>query len=151
MSGDKSLFCNLEKHEGGVVTFGDGNSSKVIGKGKVSSSGVPILENVLYVRDLKANLLSISQFCDEDYEIKFSKNDCTILDHGGNVICYGSRTSDNCYIVGTSHKLKCNSASFDIADLWHQRLGHVNHKELFTLSKQEVVRGILKMKSTTNR
>ncbi|XP_072993626.1 uncharacterized protein [Typha latifolia] len=111
MSGDKSLFSNLEKHERGVVTFGDGNSSTVIGKGKVSSPGVPILENVLYVKGLKANLVSISQFCDEDYEVKFSKTNCIILDHDGNVICYGSRTSDNCYVVGTSHKLKCNNAN----------------------------------------
>ena len=56
MSGDKSLFSNLEKHEWGVVTFRDGNSSKVIGKGKVSTPGIPSLENVLYVKGLKANV-----------------------------------------------------------------------------------------------
>ena len=32
MSGDKSLFSKVEKFDGGLVTFGDGKKSRVVGK-----------------------------------------------------------------------------------------------------------------------
>ncbi|KAG5553092.1 hypothetical protein RHGRI_011080 [Rhododendron griersonianum] len=73
MSGDKSVFINVEKYNGGVVTFGDGNEGRVIGQGTISTPDLPLLENVLYVEGLKANLLSIGQFCDNMHEVHFQK------------------------------------------------------------------------------
>ena len=60
MSGNKSCFTSLEKYEGGIVTFGDGGTSRVICKGSISVAGLLKLENALLVDGLKANLLSIS-------------------------------------------------------------------------------------------
>lgn len=97
MSGDKSVFTKLEQYDGGLVRFGDGNTSKVVGKGTIHAPGISSLENVLFVEGLKANLLSISQMCDSDYEVHFSKNDCYILDNKGKNIMHGTRTSDNGY------------------------------------------------------
>ena len=42
------------------MTFEDGKTSKIIGHGTITSPGLPILNNVLLVEGLKANLLSIS-------------------------------------------------------------------------------------------
>lgn len=63
MSGEKSLFTSLEKHNGGNVQFGDGSKSKVTGKGSVNIPAMLTPQNVLLVDGLKANLLSISQLC----------------------------------------------------------------------------------------
>jgi len=40
-------------------------------------------QEALYVEELKVNLLSISQFCDSDLMVQFSKNECNIFDSNG--------------------------------------------------------------------
>ena len=67
MTGDKTLFKTLKEKEDGFVTFGDGSHSQVLGTGIVDISGLPLLTDVLYMKGLKANLLSITQICDEDF------------------------------------------------------------------------------------
>lgn len=89
MSRDKSVFINVEKYNGGVVTFGNGNEGRIIGQGTISTPNLPLLENVLYVEGLKANLLSIGQFCDNMHEVHFSKIGCSIVDASG--VCVVTR------------------------------------------------------------
>ena len=60
MTGDKSLFKTLKEKEDGFVTFGDGSHSQVLGKGTVDIPGLPLLNDVLYIKGLKVNLLSIT-------------------------------------------------------------------------------------------
>ena len=60
ITGDKSLFKTFEFKNGGNVTFGDGSKSQIKGKGIISLPGLPDITNVLYVEDLRVNLLSIS-------------------------------------------------------------------------------------------
>jgi hypothetical protein len=66
MTGDKSLFKELKEGRSGNITYGDGSKSKVMGQGTMEILGVPTPQEVLYVEGLKANLLSISQFYDND-------------------------------------------------------------------------------------
>ena len=60
MTGDKSLFSHYIPGREGSVAFSDGNTTKIMGRGIVEIPGVPILKDVLFVEDLKHNLLSIS-------------------------------------------------------------------------------------------
>ena len=48
-----------------------------------------VFEDVRYVDGMKANLLSISQICDNGLNILFTKYECEILDGGGDYICVG--------------------------------------------------------------
>ena len=64
MCGNKTYFDTVTKCDGGLVTFGDGSPSRVVGKGNIRSHGLPNLNDVLLVEGLKANLISISQLCD---------------------------------------------------------------------------------------
>ncbi|XP_022862783.1 uncharacterized protein LOC111382965 [Olea europaea var. sylvestris] len=68
MCGNNALFSTLDDCNSGVVTFGDGGTTPIRGKGTISISGLPTISNVLYVEGLKSNLLSINQICDADYE-----------------------------------------------------------------------------------
>jgi hypothetical protein len=97
MTGDKTLFKELKEGRSGNITYGDGSKSKVMGQGTVDIPGVPTPQEVLYVEGLKANLLSISQFCDNDLVVQFSKEECSIFDAQGKWLMGGDRTSDNCY------------------------------------------------------
>ena len=58
------IFRNLKEKEDGYVTFGDGSHSQVIGKGMIEILGLPLLTDVLYIKWLKVNLLSITQICE---------------------------------------------------------------------------------------
>ena len=53
-------FLTLTKCDGGLVTFEDDSTSRVMGKDNIRSQGLPNLADVLLVEGLKANLISIS-------------------------------------------------------------------------------------------
>ena len=61
MTGDKSLFKSLKEKENGYVTFGYGSHSQVLGKGTIDISRLPLLTDVLYIKRVKGNLLSITR------------------------------------------------------------------------------------------
>lgn len=67
MTGEKTLFKHLKEMKDEFVMFGDGSCSQILGKGSIEIPGFPILKEVLYIDGLKANLLSISQLCDDNY------------------------------------------------------------------------------------
>lgn len=60
MTGNKAFLNNLVSYDAGFVTFGDGFKSKILSKGLLTMSGLPLLKDVLLMDGLKANLLSIS-------------------------------------------------------------------------------------------
>lgn len=60
MSGDKSVFSCLNEYRGGNVSLGDGNHAQIKGKCSMEIKGRLEIRDVLYVKNLKANLLSIS-------------------------------------------------------------------------------------------
>ncbi len=53
----ESLFTKLEEAQGGYVTFGDGNTTKILGVGTIVALGIPQLTEALYVQGLKHNLI----------------------------------------------------------------------------------------------
>jgi hypothetical protein len=97
MTGDKTILKEVHMGKGGRITYGDGSQSKVIGKGINDILGLETSQEALYVEGLKANLLSISQFCDNDLVVQFSKKECNIFDSSGKWLMGGERIADNCY------------------------------------------------------
>ena len=83
MTGDKSLFKSLKEKVSDYVTFGNGSHAQVLGKGTVVIPRLALLKVVLYIKVLKANLLSITQICDEDFLVQFLKKGCVIIDEEG--------------------------------------------------------------------
>jgi hypothetical protein len=66
MTRDKSKFLKLTKKEKGSVTFGDNVSAKILGKFIATLGNKKNKEeNVLLVENLKPNILSVSQTCDQ--------------------------------------------------------------------------------------
>ena len=104
--------------------------------------GLPVFENVWYVDGLKANLLSISQICNNGLNVLFTKYECEILDEGGDCMCISVRIADNCYGITPSISNKCFSAKINQVDLWHQWLGHASYKQLEKIFKCDAVIGL---------
>ena len=78
MMGERSMFLDLQPLKGGTIAFGGNQQGHIAGIGKVGKKHHTTIENVFYVKGLKHNLLSISQFCDSEYSVSFDKDSCVI-------------------------------------------------------------------------
>ena len=150
MTGDRSLFKVFESKKGGNVTFGDGSKSHLKGKGIISLPGLPDITNVLYVEGLKVNLLSISQICDQDFMVLFSKGKYLVMNESGKKLISGVRTLDNCYGLVLGADIVCNSIRLPNEHLWHQQMGHASYKHLSIVSKHNSMLGIPKFSRMSN-
>lgn len=55
------MFTNFDEKETGCVTYGDNTIVKILGEGIMGNPSTITIENVILVKGLKHNLLSISQ------------------------------------------------------------------------------------------
>jgi hypothetical protein len=149
MIGVEKFLINIKPHTTSFVTFGDGAKGEIRGSGKLSSKSLPDLDDVLLVKGLKANLISISQLCDQGLKVNFTKNECLITSDKGEVLMKGSRSRDNCYLwipEETAHSTTCLISQEEEVKLWHQRLGHLNLKGMKKIVSKEAIRGLPKLK-----
>ena len=137
MTRDQSLFKVFKSKKGGNVTFGDGSKSQIKGKEIISLLGLLDIANVLYVEGLRVNLLSISQICDQDFMVLFSKGKCLVMDESRKKLISGVCTLDNCYGLGPNTDILYNSICLPNEDLWHQRMRYASYKNLSIVSKHE--------------
>jgi len=79
------------------VTLGNGEKGKIIGSGNLIDNGLPNLNNVLLVKGLTFNLISITQLCDQGMTVNFSKCQCIVTDEKEEVLMRGIKTKNNCY------------------------------------------------------
>ena len=150
MAGDQSLFKVFESKKGGNVTFGDVSKSQIKGKGIISLLGLRDIANVLYVEGLKVNLLSISQICDQDFMVLFSKRKCLVMDEFGKKLINGLCTLENYYELVSDVDIVCNSIRLPNEDLWHQQMGHDSYEHLSIVSKHELVLRMPKLSKISN-
>ena len=147
MTGNEDYLEKLELIRGGKVTFGDGGQGKIRAIGITSRPDVPKLSNVYFVEGLKANLISVSQLCDEGLEVIFNSKECRAVDARNNAVLRGIRSGNNCYLWRPSNV--CFAAAESKLDLWHKKLGHMNTNGLFRLVNAEVVRGVPDLEKQT--
>jgi hypothetical protein len=83
MIGDRDRFLTLRKERDGSVSFENDDSTKIIGKGtiKIGNKNTKA-ENVLLVEDMKHNILSVSQMCDQGHKVTFDSQKCEIRKEG---------------------------------------------------------------------
>jgi len=77
MTDDKKKFLTLKKEIYWSVSFGNNNSAKIIGRGILNLGRNNSMEkNVLVVEDMKQNMLSLSQMCDQGHTLQFDSEKC---------------------------------------------------------------------------
>nr|GEV63204.1 ribonuclease H-like domain-containing protein [Tanacetum cinerariifolium] len=77
MTGNISYLSDYEPFDGGYVSFGQGGC-KITGKGTIKTGKLEF-ENVYFLKDLKYNLFSISQICDNKNSVLFTDSECIVL------------------------------------------------------------------------
>ena len=100
MCGDKNQFITImPKEDDGVVTFRDNSQGKIVGIGKIQINSTTFIDNVLHVKGLKHNLISISQLYDKGYTVSFGTTMCVITNTIDNSIIFIGNRYENVYIV----------------------------------------------------
>nr|GEU31101.1 putative ribonuclease H-like domain-containing protein [Tanacetum cinerariifolium] len=147
-----SYLSDYEPYDGGYVSFGKGGG-KITGKGSIKTGKLEF-ENVYFVKDLKYNLFSVSQICDNKNSVLFTDSECIVLGKDfklkddTNVLLKTPR-KHNMYSIDLNnivpHKgLTClvAKASADECMLWHRRIGHLNIKTMNKLVRHNLVKGL---------
>nr|GFA93953.1 ribonuclease H-like domain-containing protein [Tanacetum cinerariifolium] len=132
MADNISYLSDYEPFDGGYVSFGQGGC-KIIGK-RIIKTGKLEFKNVYFVNDLKYNLFSVSQICDNKNSVMFTDSECIVLGRDfkliddTNVLLRTPR-QHNMYSINLNnivpHKdFTClvAKASADECMLWHRRL-----------------------------
>jgi hypothetical protein len=79
MTGDEDRLLTLRNERDGPVSFGNDDSDIIIGRGTIRIGNKDTkAENVLLVEDMKHNILSVSQMCDEGHKFVFDLQKCDI-------------------------------------------------------------------------
>lgn len=126
---------NIISHGMGIVRI----NVKVHGKIKSIK-----LTNVLYVPELRSNLLSVPAITEKKYKVKFSDNNAYVnkLD---NSLVFTAVKRNHMYVVKQVNNHEVFSAMSDSdlkLKLWHERYGHLNYKDLIELCDKKRVYGI---------
>nr|GEW44118.1 hypothetical protein [Tanacetum cinerariifolium] len=149
-----SYLSDFEELNGGYVAFG-GNpkGGKIYKKGKIRTGKLDF-DDVYFVKELKFNLFSVSQMCDEKNSVLFIETKCLVLSPNfklpdKNQLLLRVPRENNMYYVDLkniipSGDLTClfAKATLDESNLWHRRLGHINFKTMNKLVKGNLVRGL---------
>jgi hypothetical protein len=130
----------------------ENDSTKIIGKGTVRIGNKnEKAENVLLVEDMKHNILSVSQMCDQFHKVTFDSQKCEIRKEGsGKLVTTIARTSSKIYVLTEIGNEKCCLGKEYESWLWHKRMGHIHFDNLFKVSKREVVREMPQITKPTN-
>ena len=121
----KSSRCNEQ------IRIADGSILKAVTIGdidafKKSDDGFLSFEDVLYVKDISTNLLSISKIVQKDKTVIFDKNGCKILNNSGTVVARS--TEINGMYKLDAHKTCFIAKKEENVDLWHRRIAHINRR-----------------------
>ncbi|KAK2402592.1 hypothetical protein QL285_052095 [Trifolium repens] len=143
MTGDKRYLRELKSHLKGSVTFGDEVKGRVICIGKLAGPNTPCLDADLLVEGLTANLISISQLCEQGLKVHFNKHECTIA-NDQEVVMKGRKSSDKCYTwtpQDNGPEIACLSAKEEFDKMSHQMSQHLyNGQEV-----EEILVGSIKV------
>ncbi|GJV11344.1 retrovirus-related pol polyprotein from transposon TNT 1-94 [Tanacetum coccineum] len=150
MTGNRALLTNFAEKFFGTVRFRNNDYAVISGYGDVVIGSMTI-KKVYYVKGLGHNLFSIGQFCEKGLEVAFRKSTCFVRKEDGVDFLTGD-CSLNFYTI-TLNEITSNSSACLLAKpsssqswLWHQRLSHLNFATFSNLVKNNLVRGLPKMK-----
>ncbi|GAU28621.1 hypothetical protein TSUD_55650 [Trifolium subterraneum] len=73
MTSEKKYLNEINPYTTSFVTFGDGAKGEIKGIGNLINKGLPKLNDVLLVKGLTANLISISQLCDQGLKLSIEE------------------------------------------------------------------------------
>ncbi|GKD08772.1 retrovirus-related pol polyprotein from transposon TNT 1-94, partial [Tanacetum coccineum] len=150
MTSNHALLINFVEKFIGMVRFGNNDFAVIAGYGDVVI-GSMTFKRVYYVKGLVHNLFNVGQFCDKGLKVAFRKSTCFVRNEDGVDLLIDDRLL-NLYTIALN-EITLNSSACLLAKasslkswLWHQRLSHLYFATINNLVKNNLVRGLPKMK-----
>lgn len=125
------------------VVLGDGtvHTSSIVGV--VQLTARVRLHDVLYVPELKTNLLSVKQATARGAQVLFHKHDASIVVQGKTVLRAEAINSElYCLVLNTGVAYANVAKVEETAELWHARFGHLGYDNLAQLASAGMVTGM---------
>ncbi|WVZ89631.1 hypothetical protein U9M48_036010 [Paspalum notatum var. saurae] len=147
MTGNDGMFTSLEDPgDKEQVTFGDNSKGKVIGLGKIAISNDLSISNVLFVKSLSFNLLSIAQLCDLGLTCEFNKNCVVVKTEKYKSMVFQRFRHGHFYLVDFSEmntlSTTCLFSKSSLGWLWHRCIAHIGMSQLKKVVKKGMVTGV---------
>lgn len=154
---DKQLFTKIDVSKRGKLNLASNQSTEITAKGNVSFAAEldgkvknVNLTEVLFVPDLRTNLLSVSKMTDKGCEVLFTKDSATVIGSDGKIKVTANRVGDLYYICESKQEPcrksleTANSSEVESSNLiaWHRRLGHLNVSDLRKAQRDNVIIGL---------
>ena len=112
MTGKRAFFHSIDENMKGRVKFGDGSTILYEGKGNISvtlkTGEILIIPNVLYLPDLKTNILSLGKLDEQGCKTFLSSGFLTVHDKSGILLTKTKKTSGNMYKMKININERCN-------------------------------------------
>ncbi|KAK1682994.1 hypothetical protein QYE76_043842 [Lolium multiflorum] len=148
MTGGKNLVKELRPNINNItVSFGDNSTSEVLGFGKVVVAHNITFVDVMLVKTLGYNLLSVFALGKMGFAV-FIDNDIVVLLWSKTLkVAFVGYREHNLYVVDfsgtTTSSAMCLFGKADVGWLWHRRLAHVNMRTLQSLHKGNHIVGLM--------
>nr|GEU77252.1 retrovirus-related Pol polyprotein from transposon TNT 1-94 [Tanacetum cinerariifolium] len=153
-SRNKSFLSDYQEYNGGFVAFAcSSKEGKITSKCKIRIGKLDF-EDEYFVKELKINLISVSQMCDKKNSVLLTETECLILSPDfklpdENQVLLKVLKKNNMYSFDLKNVVPSNGltclfvkATNDESNLCHRRLGHINFKTMNKLVKRNLVRGL---------
>ena len=130
MTGHREWFVNIDDKVKSKIKFADNSFVTAKGIGKVmiqrKDGQHSFINDVLYVPNMKNNLLSLGQLLEKGYSMQMEDSQMTIFDSKRRLILKASLSRNRTFKIGIQiAEFQCLAASIcDESWMWHHRFGH---------------------------
>lgn len=112
MNVENNYLEELNPYPNSYVTFVDGARERIKSICKFFNLGFPCLDDVMLVKGLIANLIKVSQLCDQGLNVNFNKFEYIVSSKDQKVLMKGLISKDSYYLWISKKKSTLNM--FDI-------------------------------------
>ena len=150
MCGDRNFFAKLNELQKSQVILADGQKliSAGVGEGvlhNIMDDGhnqqIKLLD-VLYVPELKGNLISVKKLTDKGFEVHFKDDQCLIV-KDGKTVTRATEDKGLYYLQLIQTALKTTEVNeAKCIHFWHNRFGHRDPNAVRILEKHKIAEGI---------
>lgn len=148
MTGDSTVFSNLDRDITGTVKFGDGSLVDILGRGTIIFSaqrgGHRMLTEVYYIPSLRSNIISLGQLDEFGCQVLIDQGVLRVRDPEKELLVKVKRSQNRLYKITltVAQPISLLARTDEDAWRWHERYGHLGFESLRKLSRGGMVRGL---------
>jgi len=154
MCGECKKFTIVDNSVNGEIRLTNQSSTYIKGKGLTilfaftnGQEKRVNLNNILFVFELRTNLLSVGKMCDKGYRIIFNSKTADVTNKNGRIVLRAERHNSGLYFLKTAPYKSANTVlqsneSSTATEIWHKKMSFLNYRNLAKRIGAELAKGI---------